>query len=79
MRVIAALSRQNPKEKTHEHELPDEYEGIRIEYPLGTATVIPKRTAEFRILSESESFEAARELCTEVREEISKIASRKDQ
>lgn len=79
MRVIAALSRHNPKEKTHEHELPDEYEGIRIEYPLGTATVIPKRTAEFRILSESESFEAARELCTEVREEISKIASRKDQ
>ena len=53
----------------------DEYEGIRIEYPLGTATLIPERAARFRVLTEAKSTEAAKSICEAFEKELSELSA----
>jgi len=51
--------------KEKEHGTSGEREGIRLAFSGGRVTVIPKRQGGFRLISEAENYEMAKELCGE--------------
>ena len=66
--IMQNLAKISAKDNISYSEKKDVHEGIRLNLANGCVTIIPKKINGFKIISEAESFEAAKELCGKAQE-----------